>query len=715
MSDFEKVYSVKFKVDAALKNLDKLRKVVKDIEGNKLVKVFDGMERSLKKVDDQAKRTSKTINRGLGKRAERDLDNLSKSAKGAAKSVKNVGKAADFSSGKMEKMGRNMRRYVVLPLLAIGAASVKASLDINKSMANVSTLLDAPIEKVRELKGEVQNLSKDTGKSTTDLADGLYQTVSALGESAENMDQLKIAATAAVAGLAETSDAIGLLTAVGKGYNDTTKESLKRTSDLAFQTVKLGVTTFPELAASMGRVVPLAASLNTSQEELFGTMATLTGVTGNTSEVVTQLSSLYSDFLKPSEKMQNSLALINKENKEYNFQSVSMMVKTLGLQKSLALLGDTVDNDSDALAKMFKRKEGLLAAIPLLTTQSENYTNKLAAMEDAVGATDEAYRKQTEGINKQGHEWEKTKQRMIVFAQRVGDRLLPVLDKLFDHLEPVLELIENMDEETMDSVIALGKMAIQFTVILSVVSKLNILFGGMNSLMGASTAAINGVGAASAANATKVAGLMSKLQAANALMASFAVGYAIGTVINQQIEASDKRRLDQSNAAALAARADSSSLSSSSLTDIQRSQKNIESRLSGRGFDATEKSHLEVRKQSLEHRARGGGAIDEQQLADINLLLRTRNRADALADQMASGSGMFGAGGQTVGSGPLYSQSNQGAGATNFTGGQTTININGAQNPEATGKAVERALKKRDRDMAEDLKRETAQSGAAEQ
>ena len=78
---------------------------------------------------------------------------------------------------------------------------------------------------------------------------------------------------------------------------------MQKASDLAFLTVKLGQTSFPELASSMGQVVPLAATMKVSQEELFGAMATLTGVTGGTAEVTTQLRATMQEFLSPSSQM----------------------------------------------------------------------------------------------------------------------------------------------------------------------------------------------------------------------------------------------------------------------------------------------------------------------------------------------------------------------------------------------------------------------------
>lgn len=57
------------------------------------------------------------------------------------------------------------------------------------------------------------------------------------------------------------------------------------------------------MAKSMQPLFPLAKNLNFSYEELFGTMATLTGVTGNTSEVSTQLKAVFSNMMKPTKEM----------------------------------------------------------------------------------------------------------------------------------------------------------------------------------------------------------------------------------------------------------------------------------------------------------------------------------------------------------------------------------------------------------------------------
>jgi TP901 family phage tail tape measure protein len=498
MADFEKVYSIKFETSKAERSLEKI-------------------DKSLEGIQKETKEAGKKFQKWMGRTGKKSVDDLNKKLQKTKISLKNI-------RGGLDKVARKLA-IASAAFAGLGAISIKSALELNKSMANVSTLLSGNVEDVKKLKTSVQNMAKATGKSTTDLADGLYDVVSALGESTDNVKQLGIAAKASVAGISTTKEAIGLLTATTKGYGDSSVEAMRKVSDLAFQTVKLGVTTFPELAASMGRVIPLAAAMETSQEELFGTMATLTGVTGNAAEVSTQLASVYSAFLKPSEKMTEAA-------KKLGFETAGAMMKSLGFRKSLLALNDAVDGNEGKLAKMLKRKEALVGALALLGGQSDKYVEKLNAMEEAVGATDEAFQKQTEGINKQGHSWEKTKRRLEVFAQRAGDKLLPILGKILDKLEPFLKYLENMSEETMESWIQFGKWVAILAVatkslsgLLGVVETIGSFRGMIQGLSGVS----GGLSAvAGKANAAKSAMLGFKV---GGVAAAAAVGLAIGTML----------------------------------------------------------------------------------------------------------------------------------------------------------------------------------------
>ena len=212
-----------------------------------------------------------------------DMDQMEGKAKSSSKKM-----GGAFSGvGKAVKVGILGALTSVIALLGTaGVASFKFATEFEAGMQNVSTLIGGNVERTDELAEAVKQLPAKTGKPLSDLTAGLYQVVSAYGDSAETAEILELNARAASAGLATTEQSIALISAVTKGWGDTSLEAQTKVSDLAFMTVKLGQTDFPQLAGSIGKVVPLTEKLKISQEEMFAVFATATGVTGTAAEVV---------------------------------------------------------------------------------------------------------------------------------------------------------------------------------------------------------------------------------------------------------------------------------------------------------------------------------------------------------------------------------------------------------------------------------------------
>ena len=341
-------------------------------------------------------------------------------------------------------------------IVKFGADSVKAAAEFETQMANVSTLLDGTQEQVHnrinELSDDVLAVSNSTGVSTGELSDGLYQIISAVGDSEDAITQMELAAKAAKAGGAETTDAINLLTAVTKGYNDTSGEAFQRASDLAFTTVKLGQTSFPELASSLGKVIPLASALNVSQEELFGSFAALTGVTGSTAEVATQMKAVMSGLMSPTDSMTKALESLG-------YANANAALDSLGLQGTLDALGSTVGGDTQALAKMFSSVEAQTAILALAGAQAGDFASKTEAMYQASGMTDSAFEAQTDTleytiqvIKNLGQNFMTSVGRTILpYVKDAAEKLLPavssglealkpIMDSLFSKLSPIIEI-----------------------------------------------------------------------------------------------------------------------------------------------------------------------------------------------------------------------------------------------------------------------------------
>jgi len=221
---------------------------------------------------------------------------------------------------------------------------------------------------------------------------------------------------------------VKLLSTITKGYGDISATATNKAADLVFMTIKLGQTTFPELAASMGAVVPIANTMKVSQEELFGAMATLTGVTGNAAEVSTQVRGVLNSLIKPTAQMEAAL-------KKLGYANGQAMIKSLGLRGTLLKLKTATGGNDVVFGRLFGRVEAMNAAMALAGTQSDTFKNKTLQMVSATGAAEEAYKKKMDVLDR-------VKALYNVIQIRLGSKLLPILEKVGEKALAIWDAIE---------------------------------------------------------------------------------------------------------------------------------------------------------------------------------------------------------------------------------------------------------------------------------
>jgi TP901 family phage tail tape measure protein len=373
--------------------------------------------------------------------------------------VNNITKAGEG----IETVGKGLT-VVGAAFAALAVAGVNASQSLNNSLGNLQSIVGGPLEestqKVVGLKKELQTLGPDVGKGVTDLSEGFYELQSSLGDTGENMKLLEINAKAARAGMASTQDAIKFTTAVTKTYGDTTAEATQKVVDLGFQAVNIGQTTFPELAAAIGGVAPLAKETGVSLEEMFAVLATATGVTGNTNEVITQMASAITAVVSPSKDMAEAYEAMGVKSGE-------ALIKQRGLVGALQDIAAQAKAADKPLIDLVGRKEAWIIASSLAGSQAENFSKNLGKMGEAAGATDKAFEAQTQGINKAGFMWDQFKVKLEVVAQRYGDKLIPILVRFGEAMLPVLdmvlkgiELFDKLPQPIQTVVIVLGGLAV---------------------------------------------------------------------------------------------------------------------------------------------------------------------------------------------------------------------------------------------------------------
>lgn len=132
----------------------------------------------------------------------------------SAATTKNWSKAA----AGMSTVGKGMTKFITVPALAIGAASIKASLDFNKSMTLIQTQAGASASEVENMKKQVLDFaaSGQTDQGPKQLADGLYAVESAGIRGSRAMDTLRSASNLAMIGQADFASTTKALVAAQK-------------------------------------------------------------------------------------------------------------------------------------------------------------------------------------------------------------------------------------------------------------------------------------------------------------------------------------------------------------------------------------------------------------------------------------------------------------------------------------------------------------------
>lgn len=328
---------------------------------------------------------------------------------------------------------------VTAAVVGVAATCGKQAADVEKAMAQTRTLLTGTADETQartaELTQDVMNISRVTGRASTEIAAGSYQVISAFQDTADTASILETATKAAIAGRAETVDTVNALAAVTKAYGDTSARAVTHVSDLSFETIRLGQTTMPELANGIQKASGSAAALHVSQEELYAGFATLTGVIGNTDTVGTALNTLYTKMLKPS-------TALSKAVESLGYKSAYAMVQQEGLGGTIKKLGQYAGGDATKFAALFSMRD-LKAAQGILNTM-DVYEQKLSELQDADGATDRAF---MTSINNWNDMFGIASNKVSVFAQQVGMKLLPYAK---DFLSDAMPKIDSL----MDTVLA---------------------------------------------------------------------------------------------------------------------------------------------------------------------------------------------------------------------------------------------------------------------
>lgn len=311
---------------------------------------------------------------------------------------------------------------------AIYAGPVQAAQEYETAIAKVSTIADANVVPIEEMSSEIMKLSNTTGIAASQIADDVYNAISAGQQTGDAVNFVSYSTKLAKAGFAESAQTLDVLTTILNAYGMEAEE-VSKVSDMLVQTQNKGKVSVGELSSVMGKIIPTANANNVALEQLCAGYAIMTSKGIAAAETTTYMNSMLNELSKSGTTAEKTLrATTGKSFKE-------LMTEGKSLGEVIQILQEEAEKSGKSLNDMFGSAEAGKAAVSLLSGGVEGFNEQVAGMIDSVGATEEAFAKMDSTTEAK---MQKAKNSIANLGIVLGQNFLPIVGNLADKVAAVV-------------------------------------------------------------------------------------------------------------------------------------------------------------------------------------------------------------------------------------------------------------------------------------
>ncbi|MFE9127105.1 phage tail tape measure protein [Streptomyces sp. NPDC007148] len=223
-------------------------------------------------------------------------------------------------------------------LVGVGfvAYGVKAAGDFQQKMNLLVTACGESEKNLKKVSDGVMSLARETGTSTDQLSEGMYQVEKAGYRAGDGLQVLRAAAQGAREEGADLKDVTNAMTSVMASYHLKASDSVRVMNALKTAAGE-GKMTMQEFSASLATVIPIASANKISFGEVGGAIATLSQHGTSAREATQELASTIRQLAAP-----NNVAIQEMQRLGLSSTDVSTKLGKRGLTGTLDLLSRTV-------------------------------------------------------------------------------------------------------------------------------------------------------------------------------------------------------------------------------------------------------------------------------------------------------------------------------------------------------------------------------------
>lgn len=420
-------------------------------ESKKLKQTLDQLNNELSKNETSITKTETALSKQKIKTDEsnKSLLLMNNELKQISQKLKDAGLDAFAANcDKVSQAAENTAKKTALisgTAAAISGASVKMALSFEDSMAKVSTIMDTNVLSSDNMKNAILDLSNKTGMAAGDIADNVYNAISAGQDTAEAVRFVEQSTKLATAGFTESASSLDILTTILNAYGLESAEATK-VSDQLIATQNLGKTTVNELAANMGKVIPTANAFGVGLDQVNTGYVKLTSNGIKTAESTTYLNAMLNEIGKTG-------SITDKVLREQTGKSFSeLMASGSSLGDVLAIVEQEASAQNIQFTDMFSSSEAAKAGLVLIQDGAEGFNSTLAQVNDSTGATDEAFNKMQTNSFKLKLTFNEVKNTVIEFGTTLLTMLEPAITSIRGKISELTQWFNGLDDGTKKNI-----------------------------------------------------------------------------------------------------------------------------------------------------------------------------------------------------------------------------------------------------------------------
>lgn len=379
------------------------------------------------------------------------------------RTLKQVGgsQASGFAAAASTAMNVAKTGIEVLGGAVVGASiySLKLARDFQSAMTLVQTQAGYTRAQLDQLTPGILKMSGEFGVSATDLANGLYHIASSAIPADQALAVLRATTMLAKVGNSDLETTTNAVTAALKAYGKTGKDA-QSVADVLNATVGAGNMRMEDLASSIGLVLPSAAKMGVSLEEVGANLATLTQKGVNTHEAVTALNGVFGAFTKTGTSAKKALESIGLTTDEVRKK---IGPNGEGLAAFIQELDARTHGNIETMAKIIPNIRALRDILGTTGASTKDYTAALAYMNSS----------HQKGQNLVA-QWAVTQKdfntKMDQAREKVNGAAIAFGNKLMPYIERALPVMADLASRGIDVlVIALDKAPAAFNAVEKVI------------------------------------------------------------------------------------------------------------------------------------------------------------------------------------------------------------------------------------------------------